>query len=241
MFRRLHERLGAAGLIIAVAALIAALAGSAVAATAFKLTKSEQKEVIKIVKKYAKPGPTGPQGPPGAPGAKGDTGPAGPKGDKGVTGPQGATGPEGPPGPTETKLPYEKTLTGVWAFTGEGNGRAEYVPVSFPLRVEPRPNSPASNFIEPGGEPTAECPGSVSEPEAAPGQFCMYAQFLNNVKGPQLNMSNLSQDFTSGVIAEFLIGAEPEEGWGHGTWAVTACPPPPTEEEEEEGVEADCP
>ena len=239
MFKKIHEKLGTAGLIVAVVALIAALTGTALAAAG--LNSKQKKEVTKIAKKYAgKPGatgPTGPQGPAGPAGAKGDAGAAGAPGAKGE---KGATGPEGPAGPTETVLPPEKTLTGVWAFTGEGNGRAEYVPISFPLRVEPQPDAPDTNFIKPGGEPTAECPGSVKEPEAAVGQFCMYAQFMNNVNGPQANMSAISQDFTSGVIAEFLIGAEPGEGWAHGTWAVTACPAPPTEEEEEEGVEFEC-
>jgi hypothetical protein len=241
MFERIHEKLGTAGLAVAIVALVAALTGTAFAAAG--LNPKQKKEVTKIAKKYAgKPGatgPAGPQGPAGAPGAKGDAGAPGAKGATGATGPTGA---EGPAGPTETRLPFEETLTGVWAFTGEGEGRAEYVPISFPLRVEPQPKViSSSSFIKPGGEPTEDCPGSVSEPEAAPGEFCMYAEFMKNAIGPQVNISSLSQDRTSGIIAEFLIGSEAGEGWGHGTWAVTACPAPPTEEEEEEGVEFNCP
>ena len=245
MFRRVHEKLGTAGLVIAVVALVAAFTSSAFAgATEWKLTKSEVKEVKKIAKKYAgEDGAPGAQGPPGPAGAKGDAGAPGPKGDKGATGATGPTGAEGPAGPTETKLPFEQTLTGVWAFTGEGEGRSEYVPISFPLRVEPEPAlyEQSTNLIPPGGGPTAQCPGSVSNPEAAPGEFCLYEQFIKNATGPHININGLSRDRTSGIIAEFLIGSEPGEGWGHGTWAVTACPPPPTEEEEEEGVEVDCP
>ena len=236
MFRRVHEKLGAAGLIIAVVALIAALAGSALAATAFKLTKSEQKEVIKIVKKYAKPGPTGPQGPPGAPGAKGDTGTAGPKGDKGVTGPQGTTGPEGPPGPTETKLLPGMTLTGVWGFKATEESGNYPVPISFPLRVEPAPAGfeNSTNYIPFGATPTTECPGTVESPEAAPGEFCLYGgEAAAALTGATINEALVQSQFwsmdpTSGLIIAMSI--EESEARGRGTWAVTAAEP--IEEEE---------
>ena len=244
MFRRVHEKLGSAGLVIAVVALVVGFTSSAFAgATEWKLTKPEQKEVIRIAKKFAgKPGATGPQGPVGPAGAKGDAGAPGAPGAKGPTGPQGATGPEGPPGPTETTLPFEKTSTGVWAFSGKGNGTGEYVPISYPLRVIPAPAEfePSTNLIGPEDAPTAQCPGAASDPEAAPGEFCLYVKELKNASGPLLNINNIVADRSSGIIAEFVIETE-GEGWGSGTWAVTACPPPPSEEEEEEGVEADCP
>jgi hypothetical protein len=242
MFKRVHEKLGSAGFLLALVALTAAFTSSAFAgATEWKLTKSEQKEVKKIAKKYAgedgAPGPAGPQGPPGPAGVKGDAGAPGAKGATGATGPEG---PPGPPGPTETQLPFEETLTGVWAFSGKGIGRAEYVPISFPLRVSPAPAEfeAPTNLVE-GSKSTTECPGTVNDPEAAPGEFCLYAKELKNAT---LFGSQVSADRSSGTILEFIIQTDTGEGWGHGTWAVTACPEPPTEEEEEEeGVEFDCP
>ena len=238
MFRKVHERLGTAGLIVAVVALIAALTGTALAAAG--LNPKQKKEVTKIAKKYAgKKGATGtagPAGPAGAPGAKGD---AGAPGKTGATGPEGPPGATGPAGPTETVLPFEETSTGVWAFSGKGIGRGEYVAISFPLRIIPAPGEflPTTNLIGPEDDPTTQCPGSVSDPQAAQGELCLYAKELKNAN----LFSQVSVDRSSGTIFEFIMQSDEQEGWGNGTWAVTACPPPPTEEEEEEGVEADCP
>jgi hypothetical protein len=245
MFERIHEKLGTAGLIIAVVALVAAFTSSAFAgATEWKLTKSEVKEVKKIAKKYAgKPGATGPAGAQGPAGVKGDAGAAGAPGAKGATGATGATGPEGPAGPTETVLPFEETLTGVWAFSGKGTTTVEYEAISYPLRIIPAPSLtiPSDNVIPaPGTSSTPQCPGTVSDPEAAPGEFCLYIKEVNNAGISDGEINNTSADRSSGIIIPFVVESE-SFSWGNGTWAVTACPPPPTEEEEEEGVEPSCP
>ena len=130
MLSRIHNKLGTAGLVVAIVALIAALGGAAYAASDNHLSGGEKKEVTKIAKKYAgKNGAPGAQGPkgdtgaPGAPGAKGATGPKGDKGDKGATGPKGekgekgATGPKGDKGATGpagivSPLPSGQTETG---------------------------------------------------------------------------------------------------------------------------------
>jgi len=101
MFSRIHNRLGTAGLIVAVIALVAALAGTAFAAA--KLNPTQKKEVKKIAKQYA-----GKNGAPGAPG------PAGPKGDKGDKGDAGAKGDAGSPGANGKSV-----ITGTLA-AGEG-------------------------------------------------------------------------------------------------------------------------
>ena len=73
MFSRMHDKLGTAGLVVAIVALVFAMVGGAYAAGG--LTKQQEKQVTKIAKKYAgKPGaqgPQGPQGPAGLVGAKG--------------------------------------------------------------------------------------------------------------------------------------------------------------------------
>lgn len=228
MFRRIHDKLGTAGLVVAVVALVAALTGAAFAAGG--LTKKQEKRVIAIAKKYAgkpgPPGPAGPQGPAGSPGAKGD---AGSKGDTGAPGPKGPTGATGP---TETVLPANKTLTGVWAFSGKGIGRTEYVPITYPLRVIPAPAEyeETTNLIGPEDDSTTECPGTVSDPEAAPGEFCLYVKELKNASGPSLTINDTSADRSSGIIVSFIIETDTGEGWGTGTWAVTAKEPPEEEE-----------
>jgi hypothetical protein len=107
MFSKLHERLGTAGLVVAVVALVVALAGTAFAAT--KLNSTQKKEVKKIAKKYAgKPGPQGPAGLQGAPGAKGD------KGDKGDPGTPGQDGTS----PVGTSFTGSKTVGSVTCTEG---------------------------------------------------------------------------------------------------------------------------
>lgn len=77
MISKLHDRLGTAGLVVAIVALVVALTGTAFAALP-GLNSKQKKEVKNIAKQF-----------PGAPGAPGAPGPAGP------TGPQGAQGPAG--------------------------------------------------------------------------------------------------------------------------------------------------
>jgi len=74
MFGRIHEKLGTAGLVVAIVALVAALAGSAYAAGG-GLNSQQKKEVKKIAKQYAgEAGPAGPQGHAGANGTNGADG-----------------------------------------------------------------------------------------------------------------------------------------------------------------------
>jgi hypothetical protein len=224
MFKRIHAKLGSAGLIVAIVALVAALSGIAIAAGP-KLSSTQKKEVKKIAKGLVPKGPTGPagpQGPAGAAGPAGAKGDAGAPGAKGATGPTGATGPEGPAGPTETKLPPGETLKGTWSIAGKG---VDYLSITFPLRVEPAPAEfeNSTNFIKPGDGPTAECPGSTSNPEAAPGEICLYADAFFNAAGP-FGINGFSKDRTAGVIAEFETSAE-SGGFAYGAWAVTAREP----------------
>lgn len=242
--KKIHEKLGTAGLIVAVVALVAALTGSAFAAVD-KLSPQEKKEVKKIAKGLVPTGPVGPQGPAGAPGAKGDTGAKGDPGATGPTGKTGPTGPEGPPGPTETVLLPEQTVKGLWGFAVQSVG-VNRIPVqmNFPLRIEPAPHFLiGNNLIGAGGvEPNEECPGSVEEPEAAPGEFCIYADALTGAK--LSNFINDPEDWKFDPTAGFLVPFETEPevfARGRGTWAATACPPPPTEEEEEEPGFEPCP
>jgi len=81
----MHNKLGTAGLIVAVVALVAALTGAAFAAGG--LTGKQEKQVKKIAKKFA--GKPGPAGPAGTPGAKGDPGTPGSNGTNGTNGTNG--------------------------------------------------------------------------------------------------------------------------------------------------------
>jgi len=116
MFSRIHNRLGTAGLIVAVIALVAALAGTAFAAA--KLNGTQKKEVKKIAKQFA-----GKDGAPGAPGAQG---PAGAKGDKGDAGGKGDTGAPGSNGKgVVTGAPGPECPEGGITVEVEGSGNEE--------------------------------------------------------------------------------------------------------------------
>lgn len=86
LYRRFHDRFGAAGVALGAIALILALGGTALAAKG-ALTGKQKKEVEKIAKKFA--------GKPGAPGATGPGGPAGPQGPAGAAGADGEDGANG--------------------------------------------------------------------------------------------------------------------------------------------------
>lgn len=226
MVSRLHEKLGSAGLVIAVIALVAALSGAAFAAGG--LTKSQEKQVKKIAKKYAgKQGPPGQQGPAGPQGPKGD---AGAKGDTGVEGKQGEQGREGPEGEAgvcseakpECIAPSGAEFTGAWTANAEGStlfDKARFA-ISFPLRIPSFTPSEHIKYIKQSesGDPS-ECPGTVTEPEAAPGFLCIYETLGQNAV---FRHQAEFVDPTSGIIAIFEPEVEGVRIFAAGSWAVKA-------------------
>jgi len=232
MLSRIHNKLGTAGLVVAIVALIAALGGAAYAASDNHLSGGEKKEVTKIAKKYAgKPGPTGPKGATGAAGAagakgatgpkgdKGATGEKGPKGDKGATGKTGPTGPKGATGPGfEPPLPVGDTETGAWAIANANS----LVSASFNVALAAKPK--AIVFI--GGSVTGErvvpkeavketvCEGSAAAPTAPSGVLCVYIDATE--ESTIFPLEGLTKRYVSG--GAWFVSAP--EGRAFGTWAV---------------------
>lgn len=247
MISRIHEKLGTAGFVISIVALFAALGGGAYAASG-GLTAKQKKEVTKIAKQYAgKPGATGPAGPAGAAGAKGDPGAAG-KGETGAPGTPGRNGEDGACSESNPTclLPSGATLTGDWSFVARGAETFEtevggtatshtlgvtgaYLEINFPLSVPSvadASNPPGTKFIAEkdyigAGKPaTPDCPGTFSEPEAAPGKVCVYAKAEGGVSGGPV-ASNYTANPKGGLILEMPLEAG-VEAFGYGSWAVTA-------------------
>jgi hypothetical protein len=237
MLSRIHNKLGTAGLVVAIVALVAAMAGTALAAKDV-LTKQEKKQVEKIAKKFAgQPGATGPAGPAGAPGAKGATGAAGvgtpgPKGATGapgktVTGATGATGGTGATGATGNigaTLPSGQTEVGRWSYgnTAKEKQGQVWMPISF---VIPLSAAPTLHFIPREESGPAGCPGSASSPEAEPGNLCIYEEAGGNNEAT-LN-SFLTEVATgvepkSGAVVVFNLVNTAIESNAFGSWAVTA-------------------
>jgi hypothetical protein len=184
MLSRIHNKLGTAGLIVAVVALIAALGGAAFAASG-KLSPGEKKEVKKIAKKFAgKPGPAGPKGDTGAKGDQGPKGDTGAKGDKGDAGNNGARGEAGMCSEEnpECSLASGGMLTGIYSVA-PGQSESDLANIAFPVRLS---SPPIALYPIPGitktlglmlqnpeeGEFTAFFPkSSVSFYEISPGGF----------------------------------------------------------------------
>jgi len=215
MVKRIHNQLGAAGMVLAVTALIVALAGTAFAAKKV-FTKAQEKQIVKIAKKYAgkngkdgAPGPAGPQGAKGDAGAKGETGPAGQPGDDGANGEPGACSVAKP----VCKLPPGATLQGRWGGGGLGIN-ATFITISFPLALE---NAPKAILVKTAGENEDKCPGETAAPTAEPGYVCVYVEEVSG----DINFKETEGVFTTGLkfaILEFAGG----NAFGAGSWAVTA-------------------
>jgi hypothetical protein len=108
------------------------------------------------------------------------------------------------------------TLRGYWATAGHrvGSGFVDEAAISFQVPVA---QAPQTQFVPFGGPPTAECPGSVDTPLAAPGFLCFYANDdQNNVTGLDMRTTQFGARFFGlGIPADSNYEVE-------GTWAVTA-------------------
>jgi hypothetical protein len=161
-------------------------------------------------------GPAGTQGPAGPAGAKGETGEPGAKGENGAP---GTNGKEGSPWTAGGTLPSGKTLVGDWTLVGAVSGVAVLATgVSFgiPLATAPAPHyittegkerfynaEPGHEKIEERAQP--ECPGSVAEPEAKPGNLCVYASKEED------NDPNRVLNLISPTISSGTEGINPDE------------------------------
>ena len=245
MISRIHSKLGTAGFIVSIVALVAALGGGAYAAKQAGLNSKQKSQVRTIAKEEAKknPGTPGAPGAPGAAGAKGDTGAQGPEGKEGPEGPEGpqgpkgATGSQGPEGSPWTAggiLPTGKTETGVWG--GVINEKKEDVKIAEQASFSiPLASAPLVNLVQKDGTATtgslANCPGSVTNPQAKPGNFCLYT--ITNAEEPEglgfgAGTTSSLRSLTTGVLFQANIPAFNPETFSisalGGTWAVTAGP-----------------
>ncbi len=172
-------------------------------------------------------GPAGLKGANGADGAKGDTGAkgsngaAGAKGATGAAGATGATGPEGSPWTAGGTLPSGETETGVWQTSPQAEPGTVSVQVSLPIPLETALAGGGGEdnqfiFLAAGEGGTEKCPGTLQDPQAAPGSVCIYtlseseAAPLDVVFGPT----------KSG--ASMLYSISEVGGFATGSWAVTA-------------------
>jgi hypothetical protein len=149
-------------------------------------------------------GAKGVDGLPGAPGIAGATGPAGPV---------GAPGPSGPSGGVGGLLPSGATLVG--AYFAE-QGAAGQDTLSFGYRFS---RSLEEAVVAPA--PNPHCHGTVTEPKADPGYFCIYQHDgTTSAANIQLRDLGTSLDGRSGTTGGGIYLSGPA-AYSAGTWAAT--------------------
>lgn len=149
-------------------------------------------------------GPVGPKGPQGARGAGGA---------RGIQGLQGAQGIEGPPGPFPSVLPAGRTLRGIYESQENVAGFHDRA-VSFGFTFGAAPTAHVIPKGGPNPDP-ANCPGSAADPQATPGNLCVYESDQFGVQGP-LTVGSVSRfGFSTSVYT-------PSGGFSAGTWAATS-------------------
>jgi hypothetical protein len=151
---------------------------------------------------------------------QGQPGPQGPQGEPGPAGPQGEPG---EPGDFPDRLPSEKTVRGAYSAFATGDGSDLVTDaISFGFALS---SAPTAHFIEAGGSPNPNCPGTAATPEADPGHLCIY-------EGESLNAGTFFDDpltgATGGAVRPFgaEVAVRRSDGDGdfgsRGSWAVTA-------------------
>lgn len=141
----------------------------------------------------------------------------GPAGRDGQPGPQGLPGERGPAGPLLDQLPSGRTLKGSFVVSGYSPSQINPLSsnISYPL---PLPSEPQGHYLNQGDEPTGQCPGSVSDPQAAPGALCLYEASATN-KHEASVMTSHAPRFGA---TPFMLVSSGGMGEVRGTWAVTA-------------------
>ena len=160
-----------------------------------------------------------------------------PKGAKGDTGASGAQGPAGPSLPGT--LPSGQTLQGAYAFSGYYRGTSppdQYdtgpadgvITFQIPLATAPTlvliPRKQSSNAP---GDPPAQCPGTIGDPQALRGYLCVYESGIANNNGLEAfstfnGAQNTATRFGVGLNIDGPFDTNAVHRTSKGTWAVTA-------------------
>jgi hypothetical protein len=154
-------------------------------------------------------------------GAAGAQGPAGPQGQAGEA---GATGSQGPTGPFPLTLASGKSLTGAYGVSGAATAVKQLVGTAISFDI-PLLAAPTANFVAMGGKASAACPGSVTNPLAAPSDLCIYEASRENLElvGWEDPVTHVAGEGIEpfGFEVSGLSKAAGQYG-DFGSWAVTA-------------------
>ena len=216
--------------------------------------QAERTEIAPRRNRLHRPGrSSGPAGPAGSTGPAGENGTngTGTEGHEGKQGVQGIPGEKGTTGYVKA-LPSKAPETGTWSvsYPMESKGQVA-TSISFVIPLAHALGATDVHFVNEGGTKesafnettfafeaaaTSDCPGTIAEPAAAPGNLCVYQQEL--AEGVKEVESGLVEAFirpattviggsvqgasTSGAFLQLFQRSEEEASFAHGTWAVTA-------------------
>jgi hypothetical protein len=146
-------------------------------------------------------------------------------------------GKEGSPWTAGGVLPTKQTERGTWSISTEGGVLLEALPmalasVSFPIWLPSPLSDTAVHYIGLGDTVPAQCDDGAGEapsmenPEADPGNLCVFAGFVFGAAGPPAITHPAFPEFAQGAgRSGAMLWFEPETGEvviGSGTFAVTA-------------------
>ena len=152
----------------------------------------------------------------------GRTGPAGPIGPQGAKGDRGEKGDVGPEGAFVEVVPSGKTLVGTYAARVHATAANQeaIAPISFGFRFS---SGPTPHFVALGTTPPVQCPGNGLNPQAVPGNLCIYETSETNRLSPvvfDVNFDpNVSSPFGALVFTESVAAGVSTTS---GSWAATA-------------------
>jgi len=137
-------------------------------------------------------------------------------------GPRGPQGPAGPAGVTADTLPSGRTVRGRWDATKTGvsePGQAAFDAISFGARLAAAPAR--TIVLNPPGP--AQCPGTVADPDATPGNLCIYVGDRVNTGTIETVLDGVTTGATSRQgTSVYAVSTSTGSFGARGSWAVTA-------------------
>jgi hypothetical protein len=136
----------------------------------------------------------------------------------GPAGPPGPQGPQGLAGPITGTLPSGVTLRGSYGIGARSTATGLQAPISYGLAL---PGDPATHYVSIVGPAPPQCPGNVNDPQALPGNLCVYEYVASGI-------TSVVIDYPAGTgSARFGVSVQGGTAGSvdailRGTWAVTA-------------------
>jgi hypothetical protein len=129
-----------------------------------------------------------------------------------------------PTGPVVDELPSGETLRGYLAMFANADANFEVasdaVPFAFPLPADLA--APNVHRIDIGDIAPPQCPGEYTDPQAEPGNLCVYIDFTSNLATDNVNGPDGDDTASRFGFTYFLRSAGAGDYRIRATWAVTA-------------------